>query len=351
LERWSPESPTLHELRITSPTDDYSDQVGLRTIETSGPNILLNGERVFLRGICLHEEVPFGQGRGWSEDHARTLLGWAKELGCNFVRLAHYTHNESIVRLADEMGLLVWAEIPVYWKLEYDNPQTLEDAKTHLRAMIARDHSRASVIIWSIGNETREEESSTRFRTALAHEARRLDSSRLLSAALLARQERSQPGLGQPGSAGARLNRMVIDDPFAEHVDLLAINQYIGWYHDRPDEIGPVEVVRIEDKPVIISEFGADALFGHRGPKEQRWTEEYQAWLFEHTLQWAEGIEGIAGVSPWILRDFRSPRRQLPAIQDFWNRKGVLSDQGERKLAWFVLKKYYDRWEASPPGD
>ena len=351
LDRWSPESPSLHEFSVRTQGDTFVDRVGLRTIEVSGDKILLNGVRVFLRGICIHEEVPYGDGRAWSEEHAKVLIGWAKELGCNFVRLAHYTHNEAMVRAAEEAGMMIWAEIPVYWKLEYEHPQTLADAKQHLSTMIARDHNRAGIVIWSIGNETREEESSTIFRTELAKEARRLDNTRLLSAALLARQERSSPGNGKPGSAGARLNRLVIDDPFAELVDLLAINQYIGWYHDRPDEIGVVEVVRTQNKPVFISEFGAGALAGYRGDQEHRWTEEYQAWLFETTLSWAEGIEGIAGVSPWILKDFRSPRRQLPGIQDFWNRKGVVSERGVRKLAWQVLADFYTKWEQTPPGE
>jgi len=114
LAKWSPEYPRLYTLTVKSPQDCLSDRIGFRTIETSGPDILLNGESIFLRGISIHEESPLRKGRAWSESDARYLLNAAKEMGCNFVRLAHYPHNEHMARIADEMGILVWEEIPVW---------------------------------------------------------------------------------------------------------------------------------------------------------------------------------------------------------------------------------------------
>ncbi len=116
-------------MEISSGEDQLKDRIGFRTIATSGQDILLNGHKVFLRGIAIHEENPLRGGRAWSEADARLLLGWAKELGCNFVRLAHYPHNEHMARLADEMGIMVWEEIPVYWTIEWTNADTLANAK------------------------------------------------------------------------------------------------------------------------------------------------------------------------------------------------------------------------------
>src|SRR6185436_7594906 len=105
LNLWSPENPKLYAVKVSTDTDSVGDRIGFRSIETRGTDILLNGKPIFLRGICIHEESPLRGGRAFSEDDARMLLNWAKELGSNFVRLAHYPHNEHMTRLADEMGI------------------------------------------------------------------------------------------------------------------------------------------------------------------------------------------------------------------------------------------------------
>jgi len=120
LTLWSPDNPKLYEVVIEMEADRVPDLIGFRSIEVKGPEILLNGRPIFLRGVSIHEEAPFRGGRAYSKEDATTLLGWAKELGCNFVRLAHYPHNESMVRQADKLGLMVWSEIPVYWTILWE---------------------------------------------------------------------------------------------------------------------------------------------------------------------------------------------------------------------------------------
>jgi beta-glucuronidase len=151
---WSPEHPVLYDVILASGTDTVRDRIGFRNIEVKGTQIYLNGNPVFLRGISIHEEAPFRSGRANSRDDARTLLGWAKELGCNFVRLAHYPHNEHMLDEADRIGLMVWSEIPVYWTIRWENAQTYINASRQLSEMITRDRNRASVICWSVSNET-----------------------------------------------------------------------------------------------------------------------------------------------------------------------------------------------------
>ena len=141
LKLWSPENPKLYDVVIEAETDQVREQIGFRSIETRGTEILLNGKPIFLRGICIHEEAPLRGGRAYSREDAVTLLGWAKELGANFVRLAHYPHNEFMVREADRMGIMVWSEIPVYWTIEWENRNTLENARNQLREMITRDRT------------------------------------------------------------------------------------------------------------------------------------------------------------------------------------------------------------------
>ena len=329
LQLWSPENPKLYQVKLSAGGDSLTDQIGFRSIETQGSKILLNGKPIFLRGVSIHEEAPFRGGRAFSEEDDRALLEWARELGCNFVRLAHYPHNEKMIRLADRLGLLVWSEIPVYWETQWENPATLQNAKDQLRDEIARDHNRAAVVLWSVANETPVEPARLVFLRALIDEARELDSTRLITAAL-----NHYEHVGATG--------MTLTDALAESLDVVGLNEYLGWYgKDRPEDCDHLNWTLPNQKPLIVSEFGAGAPFGNHGSSDSRWTEEYQANLYEHQLGMLKRIPTLAGMSPWVLMDFYSPRRFLPGVQDYRNRKGLVSDRGERKKAFYVLQGFY----------
>ena len=328
LQLWSPENPKLYQVELTLNDQTLKDEIGFRTIETRDKQILLNGQPIFLKGISIHEEKPNGGGRANSAEDARTLLSWAKELGCNFVRLAHYPHNEYMVREAEKMGILVWSEIPCYWTIAWTNPETLANAKGQLRDMIARDHNRANVIIWSIANETPHSAQRDAFLSNLAKYARSLDNTRLISMAM------------EVTGASNYVNRL--NDNMNEYVDVVSFNEYIGWYRDVND--APKMSWEIPyNKPVIISEFGGGAKYGLHGAKNQRWTEEFQENLYRENTAMLDKIDGLSGTTPWILKDFRSPRRVLPGVQDYYNRKGLFSDKGEKKKAFYVLKEWYEK--------
>lgn len=329
---WTPENPKLYDINIAAPEDEVSDQIAFRTIETQGKEILLNGKHIFLRGgVSIHEEAPYSQGRAWSKEHARTLLTWAKEMGCNYVRLAHYPHNENMVREAEKMGLMVWSEIPVYWTISFENEATYQNAQRQLHDMIYRDKNRANVIIWSIANETPHSDARDKFLSRLATYARTQDNTRLISMAM------------EVTEAPNNLNRL--DDNMNEYVDIISFNQYVGWYRATNEDARKMKWEVPYNKPVIISEFGGDALKGGlHGDKTERWTEEYQEELYIRNLEMLDQIDGLSGLSPWILVDFLSPRRQLPRIQDWYNRKGLVSSWGgEKKKAYKVMQDYYQK--------
>ena len=327
LKLWSPDNPKLYDVTIAAETDQVRDRIGFRSIETRGTEILLNGRPIFLRGVCLHEEAPFRGGRAYSREDALTLLGWAKELGANFVRLAHYPHNEFMVKEADRLGIMVWSEIPVYWTILWENPATLENARNQLNEMIARDKNRAAVVIWSVANETPLSDARLSFLKNLIAYARSLDSGRLISAAM----ERHY----------IDATTQMIDDPLGEYLDVLGCNEYVGWYDGLPDKADRLEWKSKYQKPLVMSEFGGDALYGNHGDALTRWTEEYQESIYHHQLNMLKRIPFLRGTAPWILMDFRSPRRPLPKIQDYWNRKGLISNRGEKKKAFYVMQRYY----------
>lgn len=336
LRRWSPESPTLYDVQFEAGADVLKDRVGFRTIEVRGQDILLNGKPIFLRGISMHEE-ELGENpvRRITPEAARALLTTIKQgLHGNFVRLAHYPHSEVMTRAADELGLLVWSEIPVYWQVAWDNPGVLSSAEDMLHDNIVRDRNRASIVLWSVGNETPLGDARNAFMRALVKKVRELDDSRLVTAALLSeRKDKAQ----------------TIDDPLAADLDVLAVNTYNGWYTLDPlASLPSLEWRSPVAKPLIFSEFGADAKAGYHDAagSPHKFSEEYQAEYYRQTLAMARKIPFLRGMSPWILKDFRSPRRQHPVFQQGWNRKGLISPTGERKIAFGVLADEYQRLEA-----
>jgi len=326
IQLWNPEFPKLYEVKISSSQDAVTDKIGFRTIATEGKNILLNGESIFMKGIAMHDENPLLGGRLRSDGDMRMMLRWAKELGCNYVRLAHYTHNETMLRLADEMGLLVWSEVPVYWTISWENEETYKNAENQLSVSIQRDKNRASIIIWSVGNETPVTEARNVFMGKLVDKTRSLDDTRLVAAALEVEREGYT---------------ITVDDTLGEKLDLASFNQYGGWYWSEPKELPKYAFDIKFNKPVVITEFGGGALAGFHADDDTMWSEEYQELIYINQLKMMDKIDGLRGITPWILVDFKSPRRQNPVYQQFWNRKGLISNTGVKKKAYFILKEYY----------
>ena len=320
---WSPEMPVLYEVEVQVGADIIRERVGFREIRTRGTEILLNGEPIYLRGVCVHED-DVDLGRVTNDADIRRRFMHALEMGCNFLRLSHYPHHERVAEIADEMGLMLWSEVPVYWAIAFDNPATLADARNQLDELIRRDRNRASVIIWGVGNENADTDARYHFMSHLADAARAADPTRLISAACL-------------------INRVTfaIEDRLAEHLDVIGINEYFGWYE--PDFTGLERLLAnsTPDRPVVISETGADALAGHHGAVKELFTEECQAEYFRQQLAILGRHACIRGLCAWLLYDFRSERRQT-RFQRGFNRKGLIAeDKATKKLAFDVLAKAY----------
>ena len=331
-ERWHPGRPRLYEATFsigtaTTITDQVTESVGFRTLEVRGTDIVVNGEPVFLKGIALHAEGPSGGSRASGPDDAATLLQWAQDLGANFVRLGHYQHDEAMVLEADRRGMLVWAELPVYWGIDWTNPDTLANALEQTNELVVRDRCRASVGLWSVANETLPGEERTAFIRALIDRVRDLDDTRLVTAALF-----TLPGQGIETH---------IDDPLGPFVDVIGVNQYYGWYYGDRADIPHLSWSSDVNKPIIFSELGAGAKAGNHGSPTEIWTEEFQSAVYDAQIAMIANQPDCAGLSPWILKDFRTPLRVLPGIQDGYNRKGLVSEEGERKLAFDTLAAWY----------
>ena len=321
---WTPDAPKLYRVECAYGGDVVAERVGFRTIEARDGGILLNGSPIKLKGVCLHEEAA-ERGRALTKQDRAHAFDVAEELGLNFIRLAHYPHAREMALEADRRGFLLWEEIPVYWRIQFTNPDTYADAANQLAELIRRDRNRCSVAMWSVANETPvRSENRTRFLSDLADLARRLDPSRPVCAALVKAKEG---------------DRIVIDDPLADKLDVLGLNHYGGWYGaGGADDLLRFDNSRFADKPVIVSEFGAGAKKGLHG--RRRFSEEYQRALYKHTLAAIRKNPWIQGCTPWILFDFRTPNR-INRFQNGWNRKGLVdADRHRRKLAFHTYKKW-----------
>ena len=333
LKRWSPEDPKLYRVIVSAGRDRVEEMIGFRNVRVEGEDIYLNGAPVFLKSVSFHEEIPQRMGRAFSESDAVLLLSEARALGCNMIRLAHYPQNEYIVRLAEKMGFMLWEEIPVWQGIDFANDATRQKAGRMIREMVGRDRNRCALTFWGVANETQPSEPRNEFLRYLISCCRELDDTRLIVAAFdLVRFDRDR-------------QLFVMNDPFIEALDVVAVNKYMGWYHPWP--VTPDRAVWdvARGKPLIISEFGGEALYGQHGAADtaSSWSEEYQEALYRDNLRMFENIPNLRGVSPWILFDFRSPFRFHPTNQEGWNRKGLVSDRGYRKKAWYLMKAYYDK--------
>ena len=326
-ELWSPENPKLYQVSLSCEGDTVSDTIGFREIRVKGRSILLNGKEIFLRGISCHED-SVKNGKGLTDEERIENIRVAKELGCNFMRVAHYPHHENMSKLADKMGMLLWEEIPVYWAIRFERDATYDDAENQLAELIYRDRNRASVIIWSVGNENADTDERLSFMSRLAKYAKILDSTRLVSAACLVDGDRN-----------------MIADRLADYLDVIGINEYCGWYTPDFQKLPQLMENSNPDKPVIITEFGADAMSGHHGTIDDKGTEECQVDVYNKQIEVLRNIPYIKGMTPWILYDFQCPRR-TSFIQNYYNRKGLLNeDKTYRKPAFYVLQKFYKEYE------
>jgi len=328
---WSPENPKLYKVLIESGTDVLEDQIGFRNIEVLGNKVFLNGKPLFIKAVNIHEENPYKGTRAFSKEDAELLLNSAKELGCNLVRLAHYPHNENMIKQAEKMGLMVWSELPVYQHIEFSDTAVPAKMELMLKEMIRRDRNRSSVIIWSLSNETY---TSTPKRmeelVELSKKCRQLDPTRLITHVI--------------NDQGYENNTFNVWDTLYKYTDIVSLNEYIGWYV--PWQGKPSDTkwkVAFPDKPLFISEFGGEALKGSKGPTDEAafWTEEYQEQIFKDQLTMFNTIPNLSGVCPWLLFDYRSTGRMHPVYQNGYNRKGLLSEKGEKKKAWYIMQRYY----------
>ncbi len=333
FELWSPENPRLYSVTVKSDTDFLVDTIGFRSIEVQGNQILLNRKPIFLKAVNIHEENPHRMNRAYSSEDAKLLLNSAKELGCNLVRLAHYPHSENMVKEAERLGIMVWDELPVYQHIQFSDSLMPAKLEQMLQEMVGRDKNRCGVVVWALSNETYPSTPNRNDRLIeLTQKCRSLDSARLITHVV--------------NTQSYENHTVNVWDSLYIHSDIVALNEYFGWY--LPWQGKPSDTkwnISFPDKPVFISEFGGEAVYGNSdGPPDEAayWTEEYQEKIYVDQIEMFNSVPNLVGVCPWLLFDYRSLGRMHSVYQKGYNRKGLISEKGGKKKAWYVMKEYFE---------
>ncbi|RAO72635.1 uncharacterized protein BHQ10_008647 [Talaromyces amestolkiae] len=350
---WQPGAAYLYQLQIELLHDDSCDKVldiytiptGIRSIKVSGMQFLLNGTPFYFTGFGKHEDSAI-RGKGYDPAymvHDFQLMKW---LGANSFRTSHYPYAEEVLEYADRHGIVVIDETaavglnlaivagihgtkaPPTFSPETINDKTQDAHKQALKELIARDKNHPCVVLWMIANEPASgEEGAIKYFEPLVKLTRELDPSRPICFANMAFNP---------------VNRDLISDMF----DVLCLNRYFGWYKHTGDLDMAEEALHDElsgwqrkfDKPIIITEYGADSLAGLHAVMDVPWSEEYQSRMLEMCHRVHDRVEAVIGEHVWNFADFQTTS-QIFRVDG--NKKGVFTRDRKPKAAARVLR---ERW-------
>ncbi|RPI62937.1 MAG: hypothetical protein EHM48_03275 [Planctomycetaceae bacterium] len=328
-ELWSPQSPALHELHIKLGNDDIRERFGIRQVRVKGQDILINGKAVRLLGFCRHE-IHTQFGHGLPDAVMLEDVQQLRDMGCNFVRGSHYPQDIRFLDLCDEMGICVWCETTGWGQV----PDNMRDERyvsavvTNAEEMVAAAYNRPSVIMWGTFNEgcSNDPEGRVAYKRVLSR-IRELDPTRPLTFAT---------------------NR-IYSDICLDLADIISVNIYPGWYDGELDHIAPaLDNLNAHlkktgcDKPLIISEIGAAALYGFRDINNGKWTEQYQADLLNAVIRHLfVDNKRASGLSIWQFCDMRTSKEFTIRRARTFNNKGVLDEYRRPKMAYAVVKDLF----------
>ena len=332
INEWTPETPELYYievklLRNEKAFDDLIDRFGFREIKVSGKEILLNGEKIRIKGVCRHEDHPqFGCALPLSAIMQDLQL--ARDMGANSIRTSHYPNDELFLDLCDELGILVWEENHARGLSEEQmkNPNFERQCEACIREMIAAHYNHPSIYIWGILNECASD-------TAYGRECYKTQLELIKSL-----------DVTRPRSFSSC--RFKTDICF-DLVDVVSYNIYPKWYHNTPvamyldDLYKWVQTTGGAGKPFLITEVGAGAIYGYRTPAKVKWSEEYQVLALEEQLGAILSYKDCSGVYIWQFCDVR-------VTNDWWNtrprtmnNKGIVDEYRRPKLSYETVKRIF----------
>lgn len=332
--------------------DEYEELFGVRTIRVENGQFLVNDKPVYFKGFGKHED-SYVNGRGFNEAVNLMDLNLMKSIGANSFRTAHYPYSEEMMRLSDRMGFLVIDEVPAVGLFAnftaaldlvgggknslktWEFYETMENHKLVLRELVARDKNHACVVLWSVANEPDGAgEGADKYFEPLVKYVKELDPQKRPTTVvniMMATPER---------------------DLISPYIDVLCLNRYFGWYVNHGDIEGARVGLRNEllkwqekypDKPIIMTEYGADTLPGYHSNWDVPYTEEYQERFHQMNHEVFDELKNFVGEHVWNFADFETNSYTLIRIHG--NHKGLFTRDRNPKS---IVKLYRNRWNAIP---
>jgi beta-glucuronidase len=335
---WNLDDPYLYKLKVqlldeSVVIDEYILNVGVREIKIENNNLFINGEKVFLKGFGKHEDFPV-LGKGLSLPLIVKDFSLLKWINANSFRTSHYPYAEEWLDYADKNGVLVIDEIPaVSLDFRKTTDQTLQNHKDFIKKLIDRDFNHPSVIMWAPGNEPNlvgekgyYQGSGEKYWNEIYNYTKSLDDSRPITI----------PNCQRAG----------VDDPVFNNSDVISMNRYYGWYENPGNLETAIKRMESEmdliaekyNKPIIVTEFGADTVAGQHSVSDQMFTEEYQSNLLELYCKLIESKDYTIGEHVWNFADFKTPQHFRRVVN---NLKGVFTRTRDPKQAAFTLKRIW----------
>ena len=326
---WDVRKAELYKIRVETEEDDLIDRIGFRKIEIDGKKMLLNGKPFKIHGVNRHEEHP-DWGFAVPLSIMQRDMDILKNLNVNMVRGSHYPNCKYFLDMCDEEGILFWSEIPMWGFPEESvkRPLVIERGLVMHEEMLDQYFNHPSIVIWGLHNEiATDTQAGYDITKVFAEKIRSMDNSRLITYAT---------------------NR-ILKDQSLDLIDFISVNQYVGWYEGEICEWADFLVQmkaylkekEVDHKPVLMSEFGVGAMFGHKNFEELRWSENYQENFYDHTIPMFLNDEDICGVLLWQFSDIRSNAKWSLLRARSFNNKGLVNEYRHPKLAYYKVKELF----------
>lgn len=354
---WSPASPNLYTATFTLHSDAgeqiLTDRFGFRHFEfvEKGP-FLLNGERLLLQGVHRHEDHA-GVAAALTDEMIRTEMKQIRDMGANFIRLGHYQQSRLVLELCDELGIMVWEEIP-WCRGGLGGPEYREQGKRMLRNMIAQHRNHPSIILWGLGNENDwpgdfpefDRDAIRAYMQELHNLSHELDDSRL-TAIRRCGFCKDIVDVYSPSIWAGWYKGAYVDYKSVSHAEMLGVDRFlhVEWGVDshagrfaedphihiayRPE---PAQVEIVPGKPEYTA--------GPNNSTVGEWSESYAAELIDWTLSQQYDMPWLTGTAYWSFKDFSTPLRPENPVP-YVNQKGLIERDGTPKEAYYVFQSFW----------